>query len=98
MSNENKPLSAVHLNTGHGAIGAFAGYHYQWFYFILRMLKMQERGESVDFELRDDVSADVDGHLTFYQLKHTVSKNKSGYANLTVCDPELWKAICVCWR
>lgn len=95
MSNENKPLSAVHLNTGHGAIGAFAGYHYQWFYFILRMLKMQERGESVDFELRDDVSADVDGHLTFYQLKHTVSKNKSGYANLTVCDPELWKAICV---
>lgn len=95
---ENKKmqqLSAVQLNTGHGAQGAFAGYHYQWFYFMLRMLKMNEKGEAVDFEVRDDVGADVNGNLTFYQLKHTISKNKKGWANLTTCDPDLWKSISV---
>ena len=88
-------LSAVQLNTGHGAQGAFAGYHYQWFYFMLRMFKMNEKGEAVDFEVRDDVGADVNGNLTFYQLKHTFSKNKNGLANLTTCDPDLWKSISV---
>lgn len=95
---ENKKmqqLSAVQLNTGHGAQGAFAGYHYQWFYFMLRMFKMNEKGEAVDFEVRDDVGADVNGNLTFYQLKHTISKNKKGWANLTTCDPDLWKSISV---
>lgn len=88
-------LSAVQLNTGHGAQGAFAGYHYQWFYFMLRMFKMNEKGEAVDFEVRDDVGADVNGNLTFYQLKHTFSKNKNGLANSTTCDPDLWKSISV---
>lgn len=96
MENEKmQQLSAVQLNTGHGAQGAFAGYHYQWFYFMLRMFKMNEKGEAVDFEVRDDVGADVNGNLTFYQLKHTVSKNKEGWANLTTCDPDLWKSISV---
>lgn len=96
MANENvQPLGAVNINTGHGAIGAFAGYHYQWFYFMLRMFKMNEKGEAVDFEVRDDVAADVNGSLTFYQLKHTISKNKKGWANLTTCDPDLWKSISV---
>ena len=96
MANENlQPLGAVNINTGHGAIGSFAGYHYQWFYFMLRMLKMNEKGEAVDFEVRDDVGADVNGNLTFYQLKHTISKNKGGSANLTTCDPDLWKSISV---
>lgn len=96
MANENlQPLGAVNINTEHGAIGAFAGYHYQWFYFMLRMLKMNEKGEAVDFEVRDDVGADVNGNLTFYQLKHTISKNKKGWANLTTCDPDLWKSISV---
>ena len=68
MANENvQPLGAVNINTGHGAIGAFAGYHYQWFYFMLRMFKMNEKGEAVDFEVRDDVAADVNGSLTFYR-------------------------------
>lgn len=96
MANENlQPLGAVNINTGHGAIGSFAGYHYQWFYFMLRMLKMNEKGEAVDFEVRDDVGADVNGNLTFYQLKHTISKNKGGSTNLTTCDPDLWKSISV---
>ena len=94
MANEDTQLyEAVNINTGHGAIGPFAGYHYQWFYFILRMLNMNEKGETVDFEVRDDVGANVNGHLTFYQLKHTISKNKAGRANLTTCDPDLWKSI-----
>lgn len=94
MANEDTQLlEAVNINTGHGAIGPFSGYHYQWFYFILRMLKMNEKGESVDFEVRDDVGSNVNGHLTFYQLKHTISKNKGGSANLTTCDPDLWKSI-----
>lgn len=96
MANEDTQLlEAVNINTGHGAIGPFSGYHYQWFYFILRMLKMNEKGESVDFEVRDDVGSNVNGHLTFYQLKHTVSKNKKGWTNLTTCDPDLWKSISV---
>lgn len=96
MSNEQAQLlNTVQLDTGHGAIGPFAGYHYQWFYFILCMLRMQDKGETVDFEFHDDVSADVNGHLTFYQLKHTVSKNKDGKSNLTLCDPDLWKSLYV---
>ena len=35
----------------------------------MRMFKMNEKGEAVDFEVRDDVGADVNGNLTFYQLK-----------------------------
>lgn len=94
MANEDTQLlEAVNINTGHGAIGPFSGYYYQWFYFILRMLKMNEKGETVDFEVRDDVGSNVNGHLTFYQLKHTISKNKGGSANLTTCDPDLWKSI-----
>lgn len=96
MANEDTQLlEAVNINTGHGAIGPFSGYHYQWFYFILRMLKMNEKGESVDFEVRDDVGSNVNGHLTFFIRKHTVSKNKKGWANLTTCDPDLWKSISV---
>lgn len=96
MENEKmQQLSAVQLNTGHGAQGAFAGYHYQWFYFMLRMFKMNEKGEAVDFEVRDDVGADVNGNLNFCIKKHTVSKNKNGLANLTTCDPDLWKSISV---
>lgn len=79
-------------DTGHSAIGSFAGFHYQYFYFILQLLK-SKKNEEIGFEYLDDVNT-IDGEkISYYQLKHTVSQAKSGAKNLTVCDPDFWKSI-----
>lgn len=91
MSNIYQSLDKVQIDTGHGAIGPFAGFHYQYYFYILRMLTMQSRDEKVGFEYRDDVDSESEGKLIYYQLKHTV--NHSAEPKLTLCDPDLWKAL-----
>jgi hypothetical protein len=89
MSEKGKTSSEV--NTEHGAIGPFAGFQYQYFYFILKLLEMNDKGESVGFEYYDDVDTICDGKLKYHQLKHTIYEKRK----LTLCDLDLWKSIYV---
>jgi len=69
------------------------GFEYQFFYFVLSLLKMQ-KGETVGFEVKEDVHIENDGKITFCQLKHTIqtsSQNKP--INLTTSDIDLWKTL-----
>ncbi len=69
------------------------GFEYQFFYFLLSLLKMQA-GDVVGFEVKEDVHIENDGKITFCQLKHTIqtsSQNKP--INLTTSDIDLWKTL-----
>ncbi|TLT08487.1 MULTISPECIES: hypothetical protein [Aliarcobacter] len=69
------------------------GFEYQFFYFLLSLLKMQV-GDVVGFEVKEDVHIENDGKITFCQLKHTIqtsSQNKP--INLTTSDIDLWKTL-----
>ncbi|MDD2791386.1 MAG: hypothetical protein PHU40_12085 [Sulfurimonas sp.] len=69
------------------------GYEYQFFYFLLSLLKMQQ-GDIVGFEVKEDVHIENDRKITFCQLKHTIqtsSQNKP--KNLTTSDIDLWKTL-----
>lgn len=69
------------------------GFEYQFFYFLLTLLKMQQ-GDTVGFEVKEDVHIENDGKITFCQLKHTIqtsSQNKP--INLTTSDIDLWKTL-----
>jgi len=69
------------------------GFEYQFFYFLLSLLKMQI-GDTVGFEVQEDVHIENDEKITFCQLKHTIqtsSQNKP--INLTTSDIDLWKTL-----
>lgn len=69
------------------------GFEYQFYYFLLSLLKMQT-GDTVGFEVKEDVHIENDGKITFCQLKHTIqtsSQNKP--INLTTSDIDLWKTL-----
>lgn len=69
------------------------GFEYQFFYFLLSLLKMQV-GDVVGFEVKEDVHIENDGKITFCQLKHTIqtsSQNKP--INLATSDIDLWKTL-----
>lgn len=70
------------------------GFEYQFYYFLLRLLKMQEN-EVVGFEVKDDVHVEDDnGHITLLQLKHTLQTNTHNKPkNLTTSDSDLWKTL-----
>lgn len=78
----------------HSAVGPFAGFFYQWHYFMLRAISMKH-GESVSFEDKDDVDADTGEGYSYYQLKHTVKATSTKVVNLPKRDPDWWKSISV---
>ena len=78
----------------HAAVGPFAGFFYQWHYFMLRALSMNH-GESVSFENKDDVDTETGEGYSYYQLKHTVKATKTHIVNLPLRDSDWWKSISV---
>lgn len=65
------------------------GFDYQYYYFLLKVIQL-EKGETVGYEVKDDVHIDNNnGELILIQLKHSID-NKS---NLTEKDVDLWKTI-----
>jgi hypothetical protein len=70
------------------------GFDYQYYYFLNELLNLR-KGQSVGFEVLDDVHIDrADGTHLLVQLKHTVQKNAQGSpVNLTSLDTDLWKSI-----
>lgn len=78
----------------HSGIGAVAGFGYQDYYFLLRLLKMQS-GEIASYEKIDDVALEQGDSLKMYQLKHTVKGYGSKIVRLNNKDADLWKTIAV---
>jgi polyhydroxyalkanoate synthesis regulator phasin len=76
------------------AAGTIAGFDYQYYYFLYKLLTLK-KGETIGFELLDDVHTQLDNdHLVLIQIKHTIQKNADGSkANLTELDPDLWKTL-----
>lgn len=70
------------------------GFDYQYYYFLLKLLKMG-KGESVGLEVKDDVHTDLSNNTQLLiQLKHTVQQNANGTPiNLTNFDSDLWKTL-----
>jgi len=69
------------------------GFDYQFYYFVLTLLKMDKR-DKVGFEVKEDVHLENENNLTLYQLKHTIQTTSSGMAkNLTTSDKDLWKTL-----
>lgn len=82
----------------HTAMGIIAGFVFQFYFFIYKLLTM-EQGEIVSFEKLDDTATESEDAITFFQAKHTVKKAALEGKNkhLTNRAPDLWKAIDV-WR
>ena len=69
------------------------GFEFQYFYFIYKLLHLQE-GERICYESKDDVHIDTSDLQILFQLKHTVNKKSDGTpGNLTNLDKDLWKTI-----
>lgn len=81
-------------STGHDAKGS-GGFEYQFLYFIRQLLKMQEKDETVAYEMFDDVSKFTSEGINYFQLKHTIGTTEVKPVNLRLRDSDLWKTIAV---
>lgn len=78
----------------HAAMDKIGGFTYQFYCFLLHLLKM-ERGETVSFENLDDAAIEKENLVTLYQAKHSILVNANGEAKaMTNRSTDLWKAIC----
>ena len=70
------------------------GFEYQFLFFLWKLLEMK-KGETVSWEVKDDVSLDLpDGTTYLFQIKHTTQKNSEERPiNLTDLDSDLWKTL-----
>ena len=66
----------------------------QFYYFLNQLLQMK-KGESISWEVEDDVCRKMkNGTEIFFQIKHTIQKNIDGTpVNLTNLDADLWKTL-----
>jgi len=69
------------------------GFEYQFFYFLLSLLRMKE-GDTVGFEVEEDVHIENANMLLLCQLKHSIQTNaQNKIKNLTTADNDLWKTL-----
>lgn len=76
------------------APGASAGFDYQYYYFLYKLLNLK-KGQSVGLEVKDDVHTDLEDDVQLlFQLKHTIQKQASDTPiALTELDSDLWKTL-----
>lgn len=70
------------------------GFDHQYYFFLWKLLSLTP-GESVGFEVKDDVHTDLNADKqVLYQVKHTVLNKADGAPkNLTTYDLDLWKTL-----
>lgn len=70
------------------------GFEYQFYFFFWKLLEMKT-GETVSWEVKEDVSLDLsDGTTYLFQIKHTTQKKSDGLpVNITDLDYDLWKTM-----
>ncbi|CAI8968061.1 hypothetical protein [Pseudomonas soli] len=76
------------------APGTGAGFDYQFYYFLYRLLNMK-KGQSIGLEIKDDVHSDLNNDVQLlFQVKHTIQKQAGGKPiALRELDPDLWKTL-----
>lgn len=72
-----------------------AGFDYQFCYFVYLLLQLED-GESIGFEVLDDIH--VSNHkkgIKYYQAKHSILKykNTNKIKKLSTLDNDLWKTL-----
>jgi len=82
------------LEEKHTADSKSIGFDYQFYYFLFLALDLNP-GESLGFEVRDDIHIEKpNGDAVLLQLKHSVQRSsKNEIQNLTERDADLWKTI-----
>ncbi|MDW5290914.1 hypothetical protein [Formosa sp. PL04] len=77
-----------------GAETKSIGFEFQYYFFLWKLLTLN-KGESVGLEVKDDVHTEIENDINiFYQVKHSVQKNKKGdIKNMTASDIDLWKTL-----
>ena len=82
------------MNNDSNAGGSIAGFIYQIYYFLYRLLTMQ-RGETVSLEKIDDVGKETEKEetRTYYQLKHSINSKPSDIKRMSDRDTDLWKTL-----
>lgn len=70
------------------------GFDYQFYYFFYLILELRF-GESIGFEVKDDIHIDfADGTTELIQIKHSVQTTSGGEPiNLTELSGDLWKTL-----
>lgn len=76
------------------APGTGAGFDYQFYYFLYRLLNMK-KGQSIGLEIKDDVHSDQKNDVQLlFQVKHTIQKQAGGKPiALSELDHDLWKTL-----
>lgn len=74
--------------------GSIAGFIYQIYYFLYRLLTMR-KGETVSLEKIDDVGTEMENEetQTYYQLKHSINSLPSAIKRMSDRDTDLWKTL-----
>lgn len=74
------------------ALGPLVGFVYQIYYFLYRLLTLQD-GETVSLEKIDDVGSETGEKRTYFQLKHSINSKPSDVKLMTERDTDLWKTL-----
>jgi hypothetical protein len=74
------------------ALGPLVGFVYQIYYFLSRLLTIQD-GETVSLEKIDDVGSETGEKRTYFQLKHSINSKPSAVKRMTERDTDLWKTL-----
>lgn len=74
------------------ALGSLVGFVYQIYYFLYRLLTIQD-GETVSLEKIDDVGLETGEKRTYFQLKHSINSKPSAVKCMTERDTDLWKTL-----
>lgn len=74
------------------ALGPLVGFVYQIYYFLYRLLTLQD-GETVSLEKIDDVGSETGEKRTYFQLKHSINSKPFDVKLMTERDTDLWKTL-----
>lgn len=74
------------------ALGPLVGFVYQMYYFLYRLLTIQD-GETVSLEKIDDVGVETGEKKTYLQLKHSINSKHSTIKRMAERDTDLWKTL-----
>lgn len=74
------------------ALGPLVGFVYQIYYFLYRLLTIQD-GETVSLEKIDDVGVEMGENKTYLQLKHSINSKHSAIKRMAERDTDLWKTL-----
>lgn len=74
------------------ALGPLVGFVYQIYYFLYRLLTIED-GETVSLEKIDDVGSETGEKRTYFQLKHSINSKPLAVKRMTERDTDLWKTL-----